>query len=110
MRPPCVEKTSRLGLSDPVASRVKCGPHDGENDKMKLWMVSWLSLKTNVEPGLCGSRVKSGDWRRQHRVREVSSGSPENHWVPSLIHKAKAEDRRQQHQTGLTGGYWSDQW
>jgi hypothetical protein len=43
----------------------------------------------------------------------VSSGSPENHWVPWLIHKAKAEDRGQQHQTGLTdltGGYQSDRW
>jgi hypothetical protein len=25
-------------------------------------------------------------------VRGVSSGSPENHWVPWLIHKAKTEE------------------
>jgi hypothetical protein len=43
---------------DPVASGVKCGPHDGMNNKM--------SLKTKVEPGLRGSRVMSGDWRRLH--------------------------------------------
>jgi hypothetical protein len=49
------------------------------NSKMKSWTVSWLSLKTKVEPGLRGSRVMSGDWRRLHRVRGVSSGSPENH-------------------------------
>jgi hypothetical protein len=30
-----VEKTSRLGSRDPVASRVKCGPHGGKNNKMK---------------------------------------------------------------------------
>jgi hypothetical protein len=33
----------------------------------------------------------SGDWRRLHRVRGVSGGSPEKHWVPWLIHKAKTE-------------------
>jgi hypothetical protein len=49
----------------------------------------------------------SGDWRRLHRVRGVSSGSPENHWVPWLIHKVKTEEPKtvlQQLQTGLTGG------
>jgi hypothetical protein len=75
-----VDKTSRLGSRDPVARGVKCGPHGGKNSKMNSWTVSWLSLKTKVEPGLRGSRVMSGDWRRLHRVRGVSSGSPENHW------------------------------
>jgi hypothetical protein len=63
MRPPGVERTSRLRLRDPVASGVKCGPHGGTNSKMKSWTVSLLSLKTKVEPGLRGSRVMSGDWR-----------------------------------------------
>jgi hypothetical protein len=48
----------------------------------------------------------SGDWRRLHRVRGASSGSPENHWVPWLIHKAKTEEPKtevQRHRTGLTG-------
>jgi hypothetical protein len=79
VRSPGVEKTSRLGLRDPVASGVKCGPHGGKNGKMKSWTVSWLSPKTKVEPRLCGSRVMSGDWQRLHRVRGVSGGSPENH-------------------------------
>jgi hypothetical protein len=61
VRPPGVEKTSRLGLRDPVASRVKYGPHGGMNDNMKSWTVSWLSLKTKVESELRGSRVMSGD-------------------------------------------------
>jgi hypothetical protein len=61
-----VEKTSRLRLRDPVASVVKCGPHDGTNNKMKSWTVSWLSLKTKVKPGLRGGRVMSDDWRRLH--------------------------------------------
>jgi hypothetical protein len=76
------------------------------NSKMKSWTVSWLSLKTKVKPGLCGSRVMSSDWRRLHRVRGVSGGSPENHWVPWLIHKDKTEEPKtmlQQLQTGLTG-------
>jgi hypothetical protein len=109
--PPGVEKTSRLGLRDPEASGVKSGPHVGMNGKMKSWTISWLRLKTKVEPGLRGSRVLSGDWRRIHRVRGVSSGSPENHWVLWLIHKAKTEESKteqQQLQTGLTGGYRSD--
>jgi hypothetical protein len=97
-----------------MAGGVKRGPHGGKNDKMKSWKVSWLNIKTMVEPGLRGSRVMSGDWRRLHRVRMVSSGSPENHWVPWLIHKAKTEEPKtkvQQHRTGLsglTGGYRSD--
>jgi hypothetical protein len=48
----------------------------------------------------------SGDWRRLHRVREVSGGSPENHWVSWLIHRAKTKEPKtemQQLQTGLTG-------
>jgi hypothetical protein len=103
-RPPGVEKTSRLRSRDPVASGVKCGPHGGMNNKMKSWTVSWLSLKTKVELGLRGSM--SGDWRRLHRVHGVSSGSPENHWVPWLIRKAKTEEPKtvlQQCQTGGTG-------
>jgi hypothetical protein len=107
VRPPGVETTSRLCLRDPVASGVKCEPHGGKNGKMKSWTVSWFSLKTKVEPGLCRSQVMSYDWRRLHRVRGVSSGSPEKHWVPWLIHKAKTEEPKtevQQHRTGLTGG------
>jgi hypothetical protein len=49
----------------------------------------------------------SGDWRRLHRVRGVSGGSPENLWVPWLINKAKTEEQKmevQQLQTGLTDG------
>jgi hypothetical protein len=55
VRPPGVEKTSRLHSRDPVASGVKCGPHGGMNNNMKSWTISWLSLKTKVEPGLRGS-------------------------------------------------------
>jgi hypothetical protein len=69
-----VEKTSRLGSRDPVTSGVKYGPHGGKNDKMKLRTVSWLSHKTKVEPGLRGSQVMSGDWRRLHPVRGVCDG------------------------------------
>jgi hypothetical protein len=75
-----------------VASGVKCGPHGGKNSGTKSWTVSWLSLKTKVEPELRGSRVMSGDWRRLHRVRGVCSGSPENHWVTRLSHKTEVED------------------
>jgi hypothetical protein len=79
VRPPDLEKTTRLSSRDPVASGVKYGPHDGKNGRTKSWTVSWLSLKTKVEPGLRGSRVMSDDWRKQHRVHRVCSGSPQNH-------------------------------
>jgi hypothetical protein len=36
VRPQSVEKTSRIRSRDPVASRIKCGPHGGKNSKMKL--------------------------------------------------------------------------
>jgi hypothetical protein len=55
VRPPGVEKIIRLGSRDSVASGVNCGLLGGKNDKMKSWTVSWLSLKTKVEPGLRGS-------------------------------------------------------
>jgi hypothetical protein len=92
VRPPGVEKTSRLGSRDPVASGVKCGPHGGKKIGTKSWMVSWLSLKPKVELELCGSQVMSGDWRRLHRDHGVFSGSPLNHWVTRLSHKTEVED------------------
>jgi hypothetical protein len=79
VRPPGVDKTSKLRSRYSVPSGLKCESHGGKNGKMKSWTVSWLRLKTKVEPGLCVSRVMRGDWRRLHRVREVSGGSPENH-------------------------------
>jgi hypothetical protein len=104
VRPLGVEKKSRHGFRDSVASGVKCEPNGGNNNEMKSWMVSWLSLKTKVESGLRGSQVMSGYWRRLHQIRGVFGGSPKNHWVPRMIHKAKTEELKakvQQHQTGL---------
>jgi hypothetical protein len=93
VRPPRVEKTSSLGSRDLVSSGLKCGPHGGKNGKMKSRTICWLSHKTKVELGLRGSQVMSGDWRRLHQVPEVCGGSPENHRVTRLSHKAEAEDR-----------------
>jgi hypothetical protein len=93
VRPPGVEKTSRLRSRDPVASGVKCGPHGGKNSQMKLVDGFLVEPKTKVEPGLRGSQVMSGDWRRLHQVRGVCGGPPENHRVTRLSHKAEAEDR-----------------
>jgi hypothetical protein len=55
VRPPGVDKTSRLGSRDPVVSEVKCGPHGGRNGKMKLWTVSWLSLKPRSSRDFVGA-------------------------------------------------------
>jgi hypothetical protein len=46
VRPPSVDKTSRLGSRDPVASGVKCGSHGGKNNKMK-WMDGFLVKPQN---------------------------------------------------------------
>jgi hypothetical protein len=88
-----VEKTSRLRSRDLVASGVKCELHGVMNSKMKSWTVSWLSHKTKVELGLRGSQVMSCDWWRLHQVHGVCGGSPENHRVTRLSHKAEAEGR-----------------
>jgi hypothetical protein len=46
----------------------------------------------------------SGDWQRLHQVRGVCGGSPENHRVTRLSHKAEAEDRAWlSAKTSLTG-------
>jgi hypothetical protein len=66
VRPPCVEKTSRLFRGTRWSAESSAGHMVART--AKSWTVSWLSLKTKVEPGLHGSRVKSGDWKRLHRV------------------------------------------
>jgi hypothetical protein len=79
--------------------------HEHQDEVMDGFLVE---PQKKVEPALRGSRIMSGDWRRLHRVRGVSGGSPENHWVSWLIHKAKTEEPKtelQQRQTGLSGGF-----
>jgi hypothetical protein len=44
-------ETSRLGLRNPVADEIKCGPHGGRKSKTKSCTVSWLSFETKTEPG-----------------------------------------------------------
>jgi hypothetical protein len=90
-----------------MASGVKCGPHGGMNSKMKSWTVSWLSLKTKVEPGLRGSQVMSGDWRRLHRVHggfQWFTRKP----LGSLV-DPQSQDRRTE-DGDLAAPYWSDRW
>jgi hypothetical protein len=43
VRPPSVEKTSRLRSRDLAASGVKCGLHGGKNGKKKSRSISWFS-------------------------------------------------------------------
>jgi hypothetical protein len=47
--------------------------HEQRDEVMDGFLVE---PQNQVEPGLRGSRVMSGDWRRLHRVRGVSGGSP----------------------------------
>jgi hypothetical protein len=91
-------------LLSPVPCARTAWWHEQQDEVMDGFLVE---PQNQGRDGLRGSRVMSGDWRRLHRIRGVSSGSPENHWVPWLIHKAKTEEPKmvvQQLQTGLTGG------
>jgi hypothetical protein len=90
-----------------VASGVKYGPHGGKNGKMKSRTVSWLRLKTKVEPGLRGSRVMSGDWQRLHQVRGVFSGFTRK-LLGSLV-DPQSQDRRTE-DGGATTLDLSDRW
>jgi hypothetical protein len=75
VRPPGVEKTSRLRSRDPVASGVKCGPHGGMNSKMKSWMDGWLSLKTKTEkPKTEVQQHRTGEEHQSDRCAMTQSG------------------------------------
>jgi hypothetical protein len=67
VRPPGVEKTSRLGSRDLVASGVKCGPHGGKDGKMKSWTVSWLSLKPRPKTRRRGAATQAGSTTQDGR-------------------------------------------
>jgi hypothetical protein len=76
------------------------GPGGLRSQVRAAWWKEWQDEVVDgflVEPQNQGrarttwGRVMSDEWRRLHRVLGVSSGSPENHWVPWLIHKAKTE-------------------
>jgi hypothetical protein len=56
-----VEKTSRLRSRDPVASRVKCGPHGGMNSMMKSWTVSLVEPQNHGRAGTMWE--PSHEWR-----------------------------------------------
>jgi hypothetical protein len=103
IRHPGVEKTSRLGSRDPVASGVKCGPHGGKNNKMKSWTVSWLSLKTKVESGLRGSRAMSRDYTEFAGFRWFTRNA-----LRSLV-DPQSQDRRTE-DGGAAAADRSDRW
>jgi hypothetical protein len=90
-----------------MASGVKCGSLGGKNGKMKSWTVSWLSLKTKVEPGLHGSRVMSGNWRRLHRVHGVFQWFTRKP-LGSMV-DPQSQDRRTE-DGGAAALDWSDRW
>jgi hypothetical protein len=79
VRPPGVEKTSRLDSRDPVASGVKCRPHGGKNSGTKSWMVSW---SLSDRPGRCRreaskQRTRVGIARLASRLSKVTvTGHP----------------------------------
>jgi hypothetical protein len=59
VRPPGMEKTSRLHSRDLVASGVKCGPHGGKNSKMKSWTVLTEDYRIKVHMDLQADKSPS---------------------------------------------------
>jgi hypothetical protein len=105
VRPPGVEKTSRLGSRDPVASGVKCGPHGGKNNNEV--MDGFL-----VEPKNQGRAGITWELSHEWWLAEATSSSRGFRWftrkplVPWLIDKAKTKELKtevRQHWTSLTG-------
>jgi hypothetical protein len=100
-----MDQISRLGLRDPAASGIKCGPHGGKNNKTKSWTISWLSLKTKVKSGRRGGQVMSGYWW------EVTPSPRGFKWFTTkplgYLAEPQSQDRRLargcQAKTGLTG-------
>jgi hypothetical protein len=90
--PPGVEQTSRLGSRDSIADGVKCGPHGGKNNKRSRGQfLGWVSKPRSSRDDVGGkSWVEIGGGVTPSPP--VSNGSPQNHWVPLLIHKTKTVD------------------
>jgi hypothetical protein len=106
VRPPGVEKTSRLRSRDLVASGVKCGPHDGKNSKMKSWTVSASKPRSSRDYVGAESLVVIGGGYTEF------AGFPVVHQKTTrFLVDPQSQDRRteepkmevQQHQTDLTG-------
>jgi hypothetical protein len=51
VRPPGVEKTSKLRSRDPMASGVNCGSHGGKNIKMKSVDGFLVETQNQGRPG-----------------------------------------------------------
>jgi hypothetical protein len=107
VRPLGVEKTSRHRSRDPVASGVKC---------RAAW---WHEQQDEVVDGFLVELQNQGragtTWEPSHELRLAEATlssrgfrwfSPENHWVPWLIHKAKTGERK----TVLHRSDRSDRW
>jgi hypothetical protein len=91
VRPPGV-KTSRLCSRDPVASGVKCGLHDGKNNKMKL-VDDFL-----VEPQNQGRAGTTWEQSHEWRLAEATPSSRGFQWftrkpMGSLV-DPQSQDRR----------------
>jgi hypothetical protein len=106
VRPPGVEKTSRLRSRDPVASGVKCGPHGGKNSKLKS-VGSFL-----VEPQNQGRARTSWELSHGWWLADATSSSRGLRWFTrkslgySAEPQSRAEDRvwlSGQNRPGLTG-------
>jgi hypothetical protein len=114
VRPPSVEKTSRLRSRDPVASGVNVRAawwHEQQNEVVDGFLV---------EPQNQGRAGTTWEPSHEWILAEATPSSRGFRWFTRkplgswLIHKAKTGEPKtevQQHQTGLTGGSdRSDRW
>jgi hypothetical protein len=107
VRPPGVEKTSRLRSRDPVASGVKCGPHGGMNSKMKS-LDDFL-----VEPENQGRAGTTWELSHEWRLAEATLSSQGFQWftrkpLGSLV-DPQSQDRRTK-DGGAAASDRSDRW
>jgi hypothetical protein len=90
VRPPGVEKTSRLRSRDPVASGVKCGPHGGMKSEV---MDDFL-----VEPQNQGRAGTTWEPSHEWRLAEATPSLQGFQWftrkpLGSMVYP-QSEDRR----------------
>jgi hypothetical protein len=95
VRPLGVEKTSRLHSRDPVASRVKCRPHGGKNNKMKL-VDGFL-----VEPQNQGRAGTSWEPSHEWRLAEATSSSRGLRWFTRKSSGYSAEPQSRGRRPGV---------
>jgi hypothetical protein len=99
------EETSRLSSSDPVASRVKCGPHGSKKSKTKSWIGAGVGLRLTTrvcKRGLRRFATKLSGYLVEPQNQDRRLGGWR--WDPSALRSFDAGG----HVVGTQGFHWED--